>query len=88
MEAKPTYTIRPPWPDEEARVNAFLRAFKPTHPYTIRIAVTGPWERIIGVAAKANTEAESEVWLKLRPKYIDTDLGPALRDSFPRTLKD
>lgn len=77
--SKATYTIRPPWPDELPRVKLFLTGFKPEKPFITRIAVAGRWERIIGVAAKEENASDDKIWLKLRPKYINSNVDVDLR---------
>jgi hypothetical protein len=78
-------TARPPWPDELPRIADAFPDLKWTEPLHLRVLVvpataTLP-ERLVGVAALAEPvpgATEAALFLRIRPRFIDTPANDAL----------
>ncbi|MEO0509776.1 MAG: hypothetical protein AAF065_07955 [Verrucomicrobiota bacterium] len=76
------FVIRAPWPDELPRLKSFMGGFQLKEESIIRIALAGSWERVIGVAIREESDrASSQIWLKLRPRYMGSTIEQQLRES-------
>ncbi len=81
----PSPIVRPPWPDELARLADAFPGLKKTTPLHLRVLVvpatiTSP-ERLVGLLAlaeHASGATEAALFLRLRPRFADTPAADAL----------